>query len=177
VLRVEDAGETLTVTSRLARPRAVAVLAGALLAVAAVAWANGAAGGAAALAAGAALAVVLGGLATRARFDRRGRVTVLAPLPFGRPVVRPLSDFHAVRVEGGEEARRRRHARLAARYRRTAGEEMPAWLVRPPEHAAGDPHRRIVLVPRSGEPLAVTSWVPEHDDLEPALRRIEALLG
>lgn len=173
MLRVDRTGSVLTVVSRLAKARVLAVLAGVLLGAAltsarpapALAWALGAA---------AALTAVLGGRAVRARFEA-GRVSVRQAVPFQRRAVRPLAEFAGAAVETAGEARRRKAERRAAGYRERSGTEMPAWLRAPLAPATNDRLRRIVLVSRAGEPLPVTSWLAE-DDVEPARVEIEALL-
>jgi hypothetical protein len=173
VLRVERTGPGLTLVSRLARPRAVAVLAGglALAALAAVRYAPSAGG---ALLALAALVAVLGGRAVRARFER-GRVRVRPAVPLRGVDDRPLGEFAGARVETVAEARRRRAERLAGQYRARSGGEMPSWLVRADSPGANDHLRRIVLVARGGDPLPVTAWLAE-EDLEAARAEVEALL-
>ncbi len=173
MLRIAREGSRLTLMSRLARPRVLAVLAGALALVGlgALRFAPSAA---AACAAAAALVALLGGRAVRARFER-DRVRVRPAIPFQREDDRPLGGFTGARVETIGEARRRKAERLARQYRARAGGDMPLWL-RPPDAPGTNDHlRRIVLVPREGEPLAVTAWLAE-EDLEPARAEIEALL-
>jgi hypothetical protein len=175
VLRVERNGPALTLVSRLARPRAVGVLASALALAALAAGRLVSPALAAALLAAAALVAVLGGRGVRARFER-GRVRVRPAVPMAREDDRPLAEFHAARVETMGEARRRRAERLAGQYRVRSGGEMPSWLVRPPDAPGANDHlRRLVLVARAGDPLPVTAWLAE-DELEPARAQIEALL-
>jgi hypothetical protein len=174
MLRVQRTGSALTLVSRLARPRVLAVLAGALagLAVAAWSWVPPAGW---ALGAAAALVVLLGGRAVRARFEP-GRVRVRPALPFQREEARPLAEFAAARVETVGEARRRKAERLARQYQRRGGGELPDWL-RPPDAPGTNDHlRRIVLVARAGEPLAVTAWLAD-DELGPALAELAGLLS
>jgi hypothetical protein len=174
VLRIERERAGLTLVSRLARPRVLVVLACAFALLALVAARSAPAAGAA-LAATAALVSVVGGRAVRARFER-DRVRVTPPVPFRREDSRPLVDFAAARVETVGEARLRKAERLAREYeRRSGGGEMPGWLHAPGAPGTNDHLRRIVLVPRTGEPLPVTAWLAE-DDLAPALAEIEALL-
>jgi hypothetical protein len=151
------------------------VLAGALSA-AGVAISSSASSAAVALLCAAAALALLGGRAFRARFER-DRVRVTPAVPFRREHSRPLLDFAGARVETVGEARRRKADRLAREYeRRSGGSEMPIWLRTPTEPGTNDHLRRIILVPRSGEPFAVTAWLAE-DDLAPALAEIEALLA
>ncbi len=173
MLRVQRTGGALTLVSRLARPRVLAVLGGTLgvLALAAVWFAPRAA---AALAAAGVLVTVLGRRAVRARFER-DRVRVRSAVPFEREADRFLGEFARARVETIADARRRKAERLARQYQVRSGGDLPAWLRRPDAPGTNDHLRRIVLVPGEGEPLAVTAWL-EEDDLAPALADIEALL-
>jgi hypothetical protein len=173
VLRIERERSRLTLVSRLARPRVLAILGGVLglLALAALRFEPVAA---AALAASAALVALVGGTAVRARFER-DRVRVKPAVPFQREDDRALAEFAGARVETVGEARRRKAERLAREYERRSGGEMPLWLRRPDTPGTSDHLRRIVLVPRAGEPFAVTAWLAD-DDLAPALAEIEALL-
>jgi hypothetical protein len=173
MLRVHSTGSALTLVSRLARPRVLAVFGGMLgvLALGAVWFAPR---GAAALAAAAVLVALLGGRAVRARFER-DRVRVRSAVPFHREDERSLRDFARAGVETVADARRRKAEQLARQYQARSGGELPGWLRRPDAPGTNDHLRRIVLVPRDGEPLAITAWLAE-DDLEPALAEIEALL-
>jgi hypothetical protein len=174
VLRLERERARLTVVSRLARPPVLVVLAGALaLCGAAAARVHPAAG--AALAAAGALVAILGSRAVRARFER-DRVRIRPANPFQRERERRLADFAGARVETLGEVRRRKAERLALEYRARSGAEMPGWLRRPVTPGANDHLRRVVLLPRAGEPLAVTAWLAE-EELEPARAEIEAMLG
>jgi hypothetical protein len=173
VLHVERSGPGLTVVSRLAKGRTVAILAGAL-GLAALACARLVPEAAGVLLAAGALIALLGGRAFRARFER-GRVRVRQAAPFLRADDRALVEFAGARVETVGEARRRRAERLSREYRARSGGEMPSWLVRTDAPGTNDHLRRIVLVARAGEPLPVTAWLAE-DDLEPARAEVEALL-
>jgi hypothetical protein len=174
VLRVERSGAGLTLVSRLARPRAVAVLAAAL-ALAALAALRSAPAVGGALLAMATLVAALGGRAVRARLER-GRVRVRPALPLRGGDDRPLGEFAGARVETVGEARRRRTERLAGQYRARSGGEMPRWLARPADAPGANDHlRRLVLVARTGDPLPVTAWLA-GDDLEPVRAELEALL-
>lgn len=173
MIRIVRERERLTLVSRLAKPRVVAVLAIALGVVAAAA-ARFVPGIAGVIAAAGALVALLGGRAVRARFER-DRVRVRPAVPFQRGDDRRLGEFAFARVETLGEARRRKTERLAREYQGRSGQEMPVWL-RPPDAPGTNDHlRRIVLVPRAGEPLAVTAWLAE-DDLEAARVEVEALL-
>ncbi len=174
VLRVDRRPGSLTLASRLARPRVLAVI-GVVLAAIAAALARAAPGAALAAGAAAALVAILGGRRVRARFER-GRVSVHQAVPFRRADDRALAEFTGARVETVAEARRRRRERLARDYRARSGAEMPAWLRAPDAPGANDHLRRIVLVARDGDPLPVTAWLAE-DDLEPARRDVEELLA
>lgn len=172
MLRVQRSSGALTVVSRLARPHALAVLA-----VAFAAGAAASAGRSSVLAAGlalaAALVAVLGGRAVRARFER-GRVSVRDAVPLRR-WERALSEFARADVETAGDARRRRAERLARGFAERAGSEIPAWL-RPPDAPGTHDHlRRVVLVARTGERMAVTSWLADGD-LEAVQAEVEALL-
>jgi hypothetical protein len=172
MLRVQRTAGALTVVSRLARPHALAVLALAFLGGAAAA-----AGRSSVLATGLALAgvlvAVLGGRAVRARFER-GRVWVRDAVPL-RGRERALSEFAAAAVETVGDARRRRAERLARGFAERSGTELPPWL-RPPDAPGTHDHlRRVVLVARAGEDLAVTAWLGE-EDVEGVRAEIEALL-
>jgi hypothetical protein len=175
MVRVERDGSALTLVSRLARPRTVAVLAGAL-GLAAAAASRVVPDAAGVLAAGGALVAILGGRAVRASFER-GRVRVRPAVPLARVDERPLAEFAGARVETVGQARRRKAERLARGYRARSGAELPSWLVGAPEAPGANDHlRRIVLVARTGESLPVSAWLAE-DDLEPARAEIEALLS
>src|SRR5512144_2981943 len=128
MLRVERAAGALTLVSRLARPHALAVLACVLLAAAAIA-ATRLPIVAGALAAVAALVVVFGGRAVRARFAG-GRVEVRAAVPFARER-RSLAEFSSARVATIGDARRRKADLRARAFRERSGVEIPPWL-RPP---------------------------------------------
>jgi hypothetical protein len=172
MLRVQRSAGVLTLLSRFARPQALAVLAAVLLG-GAVASARPAPVLAAALAIAGLLLAVHGGRSVRARFER-GRVSVRHPLPLRRDD-RALAEFSAVAVETVGDARRRRAERLARGFAERAGAEMPAWL-RPPDAPGTHDHlRRVVLVARRGEDLAVTAWLRD-EDLEPVRAEIDALL-
>ncbi len=173
MLRIVRERGRLTLASRLAKPRVVAVLVVALglVAAAAARFLPGVAG---VIAAAGALVAILGGRAVRARFER-DRVRVRPAVPFQREDDRRLGDFAGARVETLGEARRRKAERLVRQYQGRSGREMPIWL-RPPDGPGTNDHlRRIILVPRSGEPLPVTAWLAE-DDLEAARAEIEGLL-
>jgi hypothetical protein len=174
VVRIERGPGTLTLVSRFSRPRALAILTGALAAVALLA-ARALPGVAFAFAVLALLVAVLGGRAVRAAFAR-GRVRVSAAVPLGRGADRPLAEFSRVRVETLAEARRRKAERQAHSYRARAGSELPSWLVPADAPGANDHLRRLVLDGAAGEPLAVTAWLAE-DDLEPARAAVASVLG
>jgi hypothetical protein len=175
MLRLQESAAGLELTSRLARPRVLIVLATALVAAAvalraapALAWA---------FAAAAALLVLLGGRAVRATV-RAGRVVVRPAVPLARAVAVPLARYQAVAVESLAEARRRRSDALARRYSERAGGDLPRWFAREPTPGANDHLLRLVLVPHDGgAPLAVTAWLAPEDDLDPARRALEARLG
>ncbi len=173
MLRIERAPDATVLVSRLAKLHVVAMLSIVLAAVA-LAVLRSSSRAAAVLAAAAALASVLGLRAVRARFER-GRVRVRQALPFQATSDRPLPEFAGARVETVREARHRRAERLARDWRARTGREMPAWMIRGDASGANDHLRRIVLVPRAGEPLPVTAWLAE-EDLEPARAEIEGLL-
>ncbi len=172
MVRVLRSPGAITIVSRLARPLGLAVLAGALTAgaIAAVRAAPVLAG---ALAVAAVLLTVHGGRTVRARFER-GRVSVRHPLPLRRDD-RALAEFGAAAVETVGDARRRRAERLARGFAERAGSEMPAWLRPPDAPGAHDHLRRVVLVARRGEDLAVTAWLRDGD-LEPVRAEVEAML-
>ncbi len=163
----------MVLVSRLARPHAPVVVAVALGSLAALA-ARPAPRAAAPLAVAACLVAILGGRPVRARFER-GSVSVRFAAPFAPRAERRLGEFTGARVETVGEARRHRAERLAERYRARSGAEMPAWLHPPDAPGSNDHLRRLVLVPRRGDPLAVTAWLAE-DDLGPAREEIEGLL-
>lgn len=173
MLRVARPPGALLLVSRVARAPAVAVLAGVLLGLALVL--RGTPAAAVPFAAGALLVVLLGGRSVRARFER-GRVSVRHGLPFGAADERPLSEFHAARVESVADARRRRNAHLAHGYRaRSGGAELPSWMRPPVAEGANDHLRRVVLVGPGQEPLAVTAWLADGD-LEALRAELQALL-
>jgi lysylphosphatidylglycerol synthetase-like protein (DUF2156 family) len=174
MLLVHRSHGALTVVSRLARDRVLAVVAG-VLALLAAASARAVPRLAAALLAAAVLVVLLGARTLRARFER-GQVTVRSPVPLRRAERRSLAAFGAVCVETFAEARRRRADRLARGWAERSGTPMPAWLRPPDAPGANDALRRLVLVARDGDPLPITVWLPERDDLEPALLAVEAVL-
>jgi hypothetical protein len=174
MLRIERGPGTLTIVSRFSRPRALAVLAGALVALALLAV-RPLPATAAALAGLAFLVVVVGGRAVRAAFVR-GRVHVSAPVPFGRVAERPLAGYSAVKVETLAEERRRKAERQARAYRARAGSDLPSWLRPADQPGANDHLRRLVLEGPGAEPLAVTAWLAE-DDLEAARVEVEAVLA
>ncbi|GAO04005.1 hypothetical protein [Anaeromyxobacter sp. PSR-1] len=176
MLRLEESVGALDVTSRLARPRALAVLALALLGAA---WAARAAlpALAGALAVAAALLAILGGRAVRARVAG-GIVSVRPAAPFAAAVTRPLAAYGTAAVETVADARRRRAEALARGYAARAGAELPSWLAPRTTPGTHDHLRRIVLLPvGAGEPLAVTAWLPPEDDLEPLRRALAARLA
>jgi hypothetical protein len=172
MLRVERAAGAVVLLSRLARPRVLAVLMLALLGAAAAARPLPAL--AASLAVVGVLVAALGGLSVRARFER-GRVAVSLALPLRSPHARALNEFTAARVETVAEARRRKAERRARDYRARSGIDIPSWLAPPDTPGANDHLRRIVLVPRAGEPLAVTAWLAD-DELEPVRAELEELI-
>ncbi|HSD19032.1 MAG TPA: hypothetical protein VLC54_03280 [Anaeromyxobacter sp.] len=176
MVRVERTSGALTLVSRLARPRVLVVLAGALV-LCAAGLRGGAPRAALALVAAAALVVLLGGRSVRATFAR-GRVRVRPAVPLQGGGERALAEFVAVRQETIGEARARRAARLARGYTARSRSAAPTWLVPQPTAGANDHLRRLVLVARDrdGEPFSVTAWLAPDDDLEPARAEIEALL-
>ncbi len=175
MVRIERTAGALTLVSRLARPRVLGVLAAALLLGAAGLRAS-APRAALALAAAAALVVLLGGRSVRATFAR-GRVRVRPAVPLQRLGDRALAEFSAVRQETIGEERALRAERLARGYAtRSGGGDAPSWLFARPAAGANDHLRRLVLVGRDGERLAVTAWLSPEDDLEPARSEIQALL-
>ncbi len=172
MLRIERRPGRLTLESRLARPRVLAVLAGAL---ALAALASRSSPVAAVLLVAAALLALFGGRAVRVRVER-GRVRVRPAVPFQAGDDRQLAEFAGARVETVAEARRRKTERLAREYLERSGGALPAWLHAPDAPGTNDHLRRIVLVPREGEPVAVTAWLADDDDLEPVRRELEELL-
>jgi hypothetical protein len=176
VLRVDRRPGSLVLSSRLARPRVLAVLGGALAGVALASARAAAPRLALGLGAAAALVVVLGGRTLRARFER-GQVNVRPAVPFARAHRRPLARFRSARIETFADARRRRAERLAREYAERSGKEMPVWLRPPDAPGANDGLRRVVLVAADGEPLPVTSWLAAEEDLEPARSAVESVLG
>jgi hypothetical protein len=174
MLRLDRAGEALTLVSRLARPRVLAVLAALLAGLALAALRLGSGLAAAAVAGGAAALLVLGGRSVRATLAR-GRVSVSGAVPLRR-LERPLSEFSRVAVETVGEARARRAARLARGYRARAGDDPPSWVAAPAAPGSNDHLRRLVLAAPAGEPLPLTAWLPPEDDLEPARNAVEGLL-
>jgi hypothetical protein len=173
MLRVDRAAGAVTLVSRLARPRVLAVLTTALLG-AALAARGPLPALAAGLAASAVLVAALGGRSVRARFER-GRVAVAPAVPLQRRSERALREFSDARVETVAEARRRKADLRARAYRERSGVEIPTWLRPPDAPGANDHLRRIVLVPRSGEPLAVTAWLAD-EDLEPVRAELATLV-
>lgn len=174
MLHIHRTPGALTVVSRLARPRVLAVVAGVLAALA-LASARTVPRAAMALFLAAALVVLLGARTLRARFER-GHVTLRLAVPFRRAERRSLGSFTAAAIETFAEARRRKADRLARAYRERSGEPMPAWLRPPDAPGANDVLRRIVLVAPDGEPFPVTAWLGEREDLEPARLAIESVL-
>jgi hypothetical protein len=172
MIRLDRSPGAVTVVSRFARPRVLAVVAAVLLGGAAAA-ARPLPALAGALCVAALLLLTLGGRAVRARFER-GRVSVRHAAPFRRDE-RALAEFSGSRVETVAEARRRAAEARARAWRERAGAEMPSWMQPPDAPGANDRLRRILLVARSGEPLAITAWLAE-DDLEPARAAVEGLL-
>jgi hypothetical protein len=175
VIRLHRTPGAVTVVSRLARPRVLAVVGGALAAIA-LASARAAPRVAAAAGTAAVLVVLLGARALRARFER-GHLVLRPAAPFLRTERRALAGFTAVRVETFAEARRRRSERLARSFAERSGAPMPTWLRAPDAPAVNDGLRRIVLVAGDGEPFPVTAWLAAEDDLEPARSAIQGLLG
>lgn len=175
MLRVERRPGSVTLVSRLARPRVLAVI-GVFFGGLALAAAGSLPILAAGLALTALLVAALGGRAVRTRFEG-GRVAVRPAIPFQRLEVRSFAEFRCARVETVADERRRKAERLARSYELRSGHAMPAWMRPSDAPGANDHLRRIVLVPRDGAaPLAVTAWLAE-DDLGPALDEIEALLS
>jgi hypothetical protein len=172
MLRVQRTPGAVTFVSRLARPHALVVLSGVLLAGGLAAARPAPALGAALAGAGVLLAV-FGGRSVRARFER-GRVSVRHAVPLRRDE-RALGEFAAAAVETAGEARRRKGERLARGFAERAGQELPAWL-RPPDAPGTHDHlRRVVLLARRGEDLPVTAWLAD-EDLEPVRAEVEGLL-
>jgi hypothetical protein len=174
MLRLERTGGALTIVSRLARPRVLAVLAVAFGGLA-LALAGSAPYAAAVLAVAAALLVLLGGRAMRATFAR-GRVRIHPAAPFLRSGDRALDVFVRASVETVGDERARRADRLAERYRSRSGAEFPGWLRSPVTPGVNDHLRRIVLIARDGERVAVTAWLAPDDELDPLRTELEALL-
>ncbi len=176
MLRLDRTPGALTVVSRLARPRVLAVVAVAFGVTAAL-EARPAPRLAAALAVVAALFVVLGGRGVRATFER-GRVRVRPAFPLEPRADRALGEFARSAVETIGQARARRSQKVADGFRERSGRPMPEWLRAPVAPGVNDHLRRLVLVPRSpGEPLAVTAWLAPEDDLEALRAEVERLLG
>jgi hypothetical protein len=175
VIRLHRTPATLTVVSRLARPRVIAVL-GAALAAVGLASARSAPLVALSAAVAAALLVLLGARTLHARFER-GQLLLRPAVPFQRPRRRPLASFTVVRIETFAEARRRKADRLARGYAERSGAPMPGWLRAPDAPGVNDGLRRIVLVALDGEPFPVTAWLAEEEDLEPVRSAIEDVLG
>lgn len=173
MLRIERGAGRLVLVTRLARPRVLAILAAALLAGAVALRAVPAA--AVSLAAVAVLVVAFGGRSVVARFER-GRVRVRPAAPLARGDDRPLADFSGAAVETVAQARRARADRLAHEYRERSGRQIPEMFRPSAARGTNDHLRRIVLVPRHGEPVAVTAWLAD-DDLDPLRAEIEAMLG
>jgi hypothetical protein len=172
VLRIERGPGRLVLVTRLARPRVLVILAGALLAGAVALRAFPPA--AVPLAVVAALIVAIGGRSVRARFEG-GRVRIRPAVPLGRGEDRPLADFSAAAVETVAQARRARADRLAEQYRGKSGLQIPTWLRPSDARGTNDHLRRVVLVPRQGEPVAVTAWLAD-DELEPLRAELEGML-
>jgi hypothetical protein len=174
VLRIDRGPGSLTLTSRFARPRALLILVGVLVAAALLA---GRALPLAAVGFGAAAVgvLLLGGHAVRATFGR-GRVRVSPSFPLGRPSERSLAEFSAVRVETRAEERRRRAEAQAHAYRQRSGGELPSWLRPPDAPGANDELRRLVLEAPAGAPLAITAWLADGE-LERARDEIAGLLA
>jgi len=159
MVRLERTLGALTVVSRLARPRVLAVLAVALGGPA-LALFGAAPRAAAALALAAALIVLFGGRATRATFSR-GRVRIRPAAPFLPGGERTLGAFVRASVETVGEERARKAERLAERYRARSGTELPFWLHARPTPGVNDHLRRVVLVARgSAPPRCARSWRP-----------------
>jgi hypothetical protein len=175
MLRLEEGAAGLTLTSRLAGPRVLAVLAVVLLIGAAVLRGVPALSGG--MGAAAVLLVVVGGRPVRASVQG-GRIMVRSAIPLVRTVTAPLGRFGAVAVETVADERGRRADALARRYAERAGAELPRWFERKPMPGSNDHLQRLVLVSSAGgEPLAVTAWLAPEDDLGPARRALEARLG
>ena len=174
MLRVERTGGALTLVSRLARPHVLAILAGILLGGAAAAAAARLPLVSGALAVVAVLVVAFGGRAVHARYTA-GRVEVRPAGPFARES-RSLAEFHGARVETVGDARRRKAVARARAFRDRSGVEIPSWLRAPDSPGVNDHLRRVVLVPRRGEPLAVTAGLAEGD-LEAVRADLEALVA
>jgi len=174
MVRLERTLGALTVVSRLARPRVLAVLAVALGGPA-LALFGAAPRAAAALALAAALIVLFGGRATRATFSR-GRVRIRPAAPFLPGGERTLGAFVRASVETVGEERARKAERLAERYRARSGTELPFWLHARPTPGVNDHLRRVVLVARDGDRVAVTAWLAPDDELEPLRAELEALV-
>ena len=174
MVRLERTAGALTVVSRLARPRVLAVLAVALGGPA-LALFGAAPRAAAALALAAALIVLFGGRATRATFSR-GRVRIRPAAPFLPGGERTLGAFVRASVETVGEERARKAERLAERYRARSGTELPFWLHARPTPGVNDHLRRVVLVARDGDRVAVTAWLAPDDELEPLRAELEALV-
>jgi hypothetical protein len=175
VVRLERSAGGLAVASRLARPHVLGILGG-VLGLAALAVRRPAPHASLALLAAALLVVALGGRSVRATVGR-GRVRVRPAIPLARAADRALAEFLRAEIETVGEARARRAERLAHGYRERSGAEMPPWLRPAPVPGTNDHLRRVVLVPLSGEPLAVTAWLAPEDDLEPLRAELAALLG
>jgi hypothetical protein len=173
MLRIDGGPGTLTLVTRFSRPRALAIVAGAV-GILAVLSARAAPGVAAALGIAATLVAVVGGRVVRAVFAG-GRVRVRAA-PFGRAEERSLSRFTAVRIETLADARRRKAERHALAYRTRAGSDLPSWLRPADQPGANDYLRRLVLEAPGEEPFAVTAWLAE-DALEPARDAVAGLVG
>ncbi|WP_242393757.1 hypothetical protein [Anaeromyxobacter oryzisoli] len=174
MVRMDEREDALSLVTRLARPRALLVLAALLAAPALVAGSRQPAVSAPLAAASVALLVV-GGRAMRTRIGA-GRVTVVPAVPFARGASRLLADFDRAGVETVGEARARRAEARARAYAARTGTALPDWLRAPAGAGLNDHLRRLVLVPRAGEPLPLTAWLPPEDDLGPALRAVEARL-
>jgi hypothetical protein len=174
MVRLERSGGALTIVSRLARPRVLAVLAVALCG-GGLAIAGAAPRGAAALGLAAALIVLLGGRAMRATFAR-GRVRIRPAAPFLRGGEHALGAFVRVSVETVGEDRARRADQVAERFRSRSGAALPGWLRAPVTPGVNDQLRRVVLVARDGERVAVTAWLPPDDELESLRAELDALL-
>ncbi|BDG02017.1 hypothetical protein [Anaeromyxobacter oryzae] len=172
---MSERGDALTVVTRLARPHVLAVLAAVLLVPAGFAAAGRRPVLAAALAGAAVALVGLGGRSTRAWLGA-GRVTVEPASPFERRASRALDEFVKATVETVGEARVRSAEARARSFEARSGASLPEWARASAGPGTNDHLRRIVLVPRAGEPLPVTAWLAPEDDLEPARRAVEARL-